>query len=597
MFKKTIPEPSIARLESEAPYARNHLLLDWLSDDIHRARLYEVVNDEGKGQLAFPSCAGTQAGSDTGHAPALLITRRDLIEQILLNKERAYSSKVYSELGDDFMLALDPWASKQHAAQRSVFQDCFPRSRLQIAERSHAACQAAAVAAFQGPGFDLASYALQSALRFCQMLMGYALKDFLVLERVLSASYQALVYQVMGRHFSTDPLAIVEAKQAMGGLLLRTSQLIDAYRAGDTDALTGCDYQALPNGFEPVLLKLARDGSDMNGEQRAVLALGAAVGTVGNVQAAACTVIRDMFAQPDLMEKAMALVAQHRGDEPLDERAYQEWKTLVQDSLRRNPPIPFLPRTRLGTNGEADQDVLLALGGGTATGPGGDDPLVWGLPPPPPHCRAIAGPGPAAHWCAGNELAWPLIVEIVRQVVALPNLAQALDPHDARPIGLKKRWGFICESYPLTYRRDKRIVQTSLNVTMPLKAPTQQSAAGVRDLIRAGAPRIEQALRDARQVHFAWFELIDNDSTCVLHTVYDGPFDAYIQDFALKVGDLFDLLFDYLEARPPGPVRQFPNEFVALIKLFDRPPASGYFFSAYPGSDTARITRDALARP
>ena len=83
----------------------------------------------------------------------------------------------------------------------------------------------------------------------------------------------------------------------------------------------------------------------------------------------------------------------------------------------------------------------------------------------------------------------------------------------------------------------------------------------------------------------------------VLHTVYDGPFAAYIQDFALKVGDLFDQLFECIEEPPPMPVDKFPNEFVALLQRFNRTPVMGYFFSAYPRSDTARIIRDELAMP
>ena len=37
---------------------------------------------------------------------------------------------------------------------------------------------------------------------------------------------------------------------------------------------------------------------------------------------------------------------------------------------------------------------------------------------------------------------------------------------DASISGLKKRHGFICESYPLGYRRDRLRAQTSLNVAM-----------------------------------------------------------------------------------------------------------------------------------
>ena len=182
-------------------------------------------------------------------------------------------------------------------------------------------------------------------------------------------------------------------------------------------------------------------------------------------------------------------------------------------------------------------------------------------------------------------------------MVELPGLAERLDPEDASVIGLKKRWGFACESYPLTHQRDRRVAQSSLNVAMRLKSPVRDNADRVRAVIRSGAPRIEEALRGSRHVHFAWFELIESDSVLVLHTVYDGPFWAYIQHFALKVGDLFDELFSCIENPPPTPVEKFPNEFVAHIQRYNRPPAVGYFFSAYPGSDVARILRDEWARP
>ena len=108
----------------------------------------------------------------------------------------------------------------------------------------------------------------------------------------------------------------------------------------------------------------------------------------------------------------------------------------------------------------------------------------------------------------------------------LPGLAERLDAQDASVMGLKKTWGFICESYPLVYRRERRVAQATLNVAMRLKAPIGDNANRVREVIRTGAPRIEEALRESRHVHFAWFELIEADTVLVLHTVYDGPFTA-----------------------------------------------------------------------
>jgi hypothetical protein len=321
----------------------------------------------------------------------------------------------------------------------------------------------------------------------------------------------------------------------------------------------------------------------LNGEQRAVLALGAAVGTVGNVQAAACIAVQYLFADRERLKQARALARRDDEDGPTEH--FDDWKAFIQAALRDNPPIPFLPRLELCPDGKV-REVLLALGGGTRGDPqAGDDPLVWGLPQAAPH------------WCAGQALAWPLVVAIVRQVMRLPGLAQRLDPEDAIPFGLTKRWGFACEKYPLTHQRERRVAQSSLNVAMRLKSPVRDNADRVREVIRSGAPRIEEALKSARHVHFAWFELIEADSVLVLHTVYDGPFSAYIQHFALKVGTLFDALFECIENPPPMPVDKFPNDFVAHIQRYNRAPASGYFFSAYPDCDVAHILRDALGRP
>jgi hypothetical protein len=167
-----------------------------------------------------------------------------------------------------------------------------------------------------------------------------------------------------------------------------------------------------------------------------------------------------------------------------------------------------------------------------------------------------------------------------------------LDLEDGTVKGLEKRHGFACESYPLTHRRDRRQAQTSLNIAMRIRAPVKDNAERVRDLIRTGAPRIERALRASRHVHFAWFEMIEADTVLVLHTVYDGPFGAYLQHFALDAGDLFDALFQFIEDPPPMPVDKFPNEFAAHLLRYNRAPASGYFFSAYPTAEVAQIVRN-----
>jgi hypothetical protein len=594
---------------ARGPDRRNRALLECLAHDDSRAELFERLNGwRLTWAFRFPSRVPVHAECDcvdlnlplrppaVGYVPVTLVTQRSKIDAILVNRNNEYSSRVYAELGGgSFMLALDPSSAKElHEGQRAAFHECFPKDAGRLQAVAYAATQAAAVMAFRAPNFDLADFGEQAALRCCQMLMGYSIKDYPLLEATMRAAYKALVYQVFERHFVTDPTLIPQAKIRMGLLLARTAQLIDAYAANagkpankmyDVDELKGCQDPAMPVGVPPVLRRLGEIESVLNGEQRAIVALGAAIGTVGNIQAAVCIVVKALFANRVAMADAQRLAADWRSGQPTDPARIAQWKDLLGPVLRANPPIPYLPRIRVDRQGNKIEEVLLALGGGTAnTGRQGDDPLVWGFP---------TG---AKHDCLGQALAWPVIIEIVRQVVALPGLAQARDPVNAKVKGLKKRHGFACESYPLTHRRDRWRAQMSLNVAMRIKAPIKDNVDSVRLAIAASAPRIEIVLRASRHVHFAWFEVIESDSVLVLHTVYDGPFDAYLQHFALQAGDLFDVLFEYIEDPPPMPVHQFPNEFVAYLLRYNRPPAMGYFFSAYPRSEVARIVRDEARR-
>jgi hypothetical protein len=416
-----------------------------------------------------------------------------------------------------------------------------------------------------------------------------------MLEKSLGIAYKALVHQVFGRHFVTDPCVVPEAQVAMAALLTRTSALIDAYARQDTDELRGCSDRAFPLGPKPVLWKLADSDCDLNGEQLAILAVGAAIGTVGNVQAAVCIAVQALFdsagrsngridpnhaRNPDeKSDLVMATEFARRGPAAPGSTEYEEWLTLLEPALRANPPIPYLPRLEVDADGNTIGEVLLALGGGTSDPREAEDPLVWGMP------------GTSEHRCAGQALAWPLIIETVRHVMALPGLAQGLDPLTGRPKGLKKIRGFACDSYPLSHRLDRRRAQTPLNVTMRIKPPVKDNVVILGALIQAAAPRIERLLREARHIHFAWFEVIEQETVLVLHTIYDGPYGAYLQHFALEAGDLFDLLFNYIENPPPTPVAKYPNEFAAHLLAYDLPPATGYFFSAYPRHEVARILR------
>ena len=98
-------------------------------------------------------------------------------------------------------------------------------------------------------------------------------------------------------------------------------------------------------------------------------------------------------------------------------------------------------------------------------------------------------------------------------------------------------------------------------------------------------------LRESRHVHFACFVLLNGDSELMLFTVFDRGFEPYVEHFALQVGSLFDRLFEHMLHAPPAPVDEFPQDFVELIRRFDRSPEASLFFSAQANAEAAQIQR------
>jgi cytochrome P450 len=611
MRRKNKPAPvDLQAFDKAKAYQQNRMLLEWLSDDGRRKELYAAVNADLKGVLRFPSLARydelpTQVPRppESRYRYAYLLTGRSAVEAALRNPDD-FSNSPYVALGSgSFMLAIDPEgeAGERRKLQVDAARRVFRLSTEQITGLCDYAFSAALPTALGASPFDLALLAEEVALRFCSALFGFAAADYPLLEEAQRKGYQALNMQILGRHFVSDPRTLPAARQAMAALLARAAQLIDEYQLDDCNLPEDIEGQGagLPR-FEPVMRALGLDTGELTGEERAVLVVGALIGTVGNVQASVCIALQSMLAYSkchpnrDLVAEARELLHADRSGQCL-------WPWLAE-GLRHNPPVAFVPRRArrrfdLGNQTvEVDDDCVLALGGAC-----GDrasypqppcreqDPLIFGLDNSPF--------GRGVHWCLGKYLAEPLIQRICAGVLRLPSLAEELHAVDGLPIGLQKQWGFACVEYKLRHRRELRFLQQPLNVVMRIKTPTAANAQALRGVIRYGAPRIEAVLRESRHVHFAWFEFIESDSVLVLHTVFDGDFDAYLQHFALVVGDVFDRLFKYIEDAPPLPVCDFPNEFVKTIRRFHRPAAVGYFFSAYPDVEAAQITRFARGRP
>ena len=458
---------------------------------------------------------------------------------------------------------------------------CFSPEELQSTARL--AVARACVLPLKNYQFDLVTdIAQQAALHFVELLFGLPPEAHVILGEAMKASYTRLSFQIVGRHFVSDP-GLLPAHSARSDQLRSDLEkfVVDAAGARQDETLAGTGVST-----ETVISRLY-DACGRSSDEPVFVALGLMAGTIGNVTAAVAIAINHFLTgrngQKWLVESAIT-AARRQSSTDL-------WN-MIDEALAANPAAPFLARTARGPHVRfADKQfagpipegaqVLLAIGADSTSAVrfGGD----W-------NDKAFP------HRCVGRCLAEPLVVETVRQILLLPGLSRVVDPDSGRPFGLEKRWGAICTKFPLQFQRDRLLNQQRLHVVLPIKEPIAENAEKLRLLTIAGAHVVEEALRKSRHVHFAWFDFAENNTHLAMSTVYDGNFDAYVEFFALEV-PLFDKQFEFLADAPPLPIREHPKEFVDTIRKYDRAPLGGYFFSAYPRVGVADINATAPEAP
>jgi cytochrome P450 len=598
----------------------NRRLLGRLSDDKERADLYRWLL-EGPGFLKFQSRADARelpTQDPVFHQDVYLLAARELIEQALTDS-RSFSNSPYQALGATFMLGLD---GADHQMQRKFAEAFLGVGAPQLNALATLAFEAGAVLPLKQPEFDLAEVAEQVALRFAGFLFGFAQIDHAELAAAMRAAYRSLCYQIIGRHFATDLGTVEMAALPVGALVNRVAYLIDLYREpigrAQVDELKRIDAEldelrryttrartpkdldpAKPclqtsgeetrplKHFEPILRELARGVAaappDYTTTDLAVVVVGLIAGTVGNIQASVCIAIDAILRDAARFENARTAAGRSQFGVS---GARKDLEAFIWEALRLNPPAAFLARKTIepvragGEKIPKDTVVLLAMG--AATRDGSNDPLIFGGP---------AG-GAYVHSCIGEHLAMPVVSCLVREVLLLPGLAVRSDPRTGEPLPLRKLWGFVCEEYPLQFDREELLVQHPLILVMNVKTPVALHAETLKVILKYGAPAIEQKLREASHVHFAWFTFLENDTKLMLSTVYDRGLDAYLAHFARNIGPLFDLIFQHLEDAPAAPVSEFPQEFIDVIWRHNMQPAADYFFSAYPMADVSKITHE-----
>lgn len=609
--------------------ARNRQLFDWWCDegetDPRREsdRVRYITSLLGK-PTPFPSRAPLQndpappltVPAPQGFREVFLLSKPEHIRRALTER-KDFGNIPYAALGGaSFLLGLDPGPGYNkidwHAQQQALVKDALAYSAPGLRVLAKRAVDQAALTSLARPDFDLAQFAEQAALRFMGHLFGYGFQDHALLEEASRATYRALQYLAIGQHFVTEPGTLPAAQQALGRLISRTSQLMEDYtqltrsprRFGPEpnrewpEGVQPWSEAGLSTSLgEPVLKRLVTLGDPrkkhdapkpydlLSGRDRAIVAATLVAGTLGNIQSAVCLLIQSLLRCRDDELRA----ARESDDDGLEND--------LELRMAKLPPVPVLPRRTLRevmldcVKIPEGTDCLLLLEGQPGCPHAHEAsacPRVWG---------DVATDGLAIHACLGRQLSLPLIAALVRLTLKLPQLKPALDPLTGETPRVERLWGFACTRYRLRFKRESYRAQQNLIVSMRVKSPIGENVAHLRRLIAAGVPRIEHALTGFGHVHFAWFEFSDDERQLVLRTIYDGQFEAYVQHFALRVGDVFDGLFEYLEGAPPRPVAEHPHEFVETLHRLNRAPLAGYLYSAYPNAKAEQIRKFAGSLP
>jgi cytochrome P450 len=549
---------------------KNRMLFDWLREDHERAQLYAELRGADFPVLQFKSLLRSSNHVEWPNQDVYLLSKKEHVEMAL----KYCSVKPYQALdsGGRFMLGID--SGEAHTEQNRIAVKALKFTQEEIKACAERAFGRASVLPLKNPAFNLAAdLAGQVALRFTALLFGFRDEAHPYLEGAMTVAYTQLVFEIIGRHFVSDtglpPTDTPTAKEAK-------ERLRNEIREAATKHI---ERKGAPK--RTVIERLLCDYKHPDSEELAIVALGLIAGTIGNVCAAVSIAIADFFAArdrgPPLIDEARQAARSTDGG---------KLRKLIEDALVRNPPAPFLARTatgeRTGFKVENDRGEPIPEGAHLvlALGAAADRDYIFG--------GSDASDYP--HHCIGQHLAWPLTLEIVRQVLLLPGLSQVIDPVSGKPEKLKKRWGAICESYPMQFQRDRRLNLHPLHLVLPIKKPIKENAKNLLQLMQAGAPLIEEALNKKKHVHSAYFMLVENETHLSMMTIYDGDLDAYVEHFAIDV-PLFDEQLKYLEDAPPTPTRKFPKEFVEWIKQHNRgeEPFGGYFYSAYPTVTVADV--------
>jgi hypothetical protein len=123
----------------------------------------------------------------------------------------------------------------------------------------------------------------------------------------------------------------------------------------------------------------------------------------------------------------------------------------------------------------------------------------------------------------------------------------------------------------------RRGVQDYLTLACPITSP--EDAKALADKLPSLMSQLPVALDAVGTVHYSRFVLL-SDKTLLLVANFDGEFEPLFQEFAQRLGPLFDTIFAHVDSPPPTPTAQNVDAFVKWAASKNIKPFASYM--AYP---------------
>jgi hypothetical protein len=131
-------------------------------------------------------------------------------------------------------------------------------------------------------------------------------------------------------------------------------------------------------------------------------------------------------------------------------------------------------------------------------------------------------------------------------------------------------------------------VQNALNLILPMKSPAQMPA--LLGTLADARPAVNEALQSLHYVHFARFLPSRDGSVLMVITEFDGGLESYVMDFVGVLGDVFNMILQFVQGAPPLPVQRYAREFIQYVTNQNTPTG---VWSAYPGATVLDILHSA----